>query len=148
MTEGEVGPRDPEQNPEEIKNPEKPSVGPTFDPDKGITKSDWKSIDKELGDLYEANDDIKEDDRLEGPDLSERWGAFLEMGVAIKILNPGYNLNLDQTAWQGMRLKLEEFRENKEWRGFVRLAMAMKILAAEKVEVTGKGLEITMPEKK
>ena len=65
--------------------------------------------------------------------------------MSIKILAPDKSsqLNIDNQAWQGMKQELEQDRNGKWWR-FTDLAMAMKILAADKAEITDQGLEITM----
>ena len=47
-----------------------------------------------------------------------------------------------------MKARLEQSRQSNNWEYFSLQAMKMKILAAEKVEITDKGLEISMPEKK
>jgi hypothetical protein len=95
---------------------------------------------------WEGMENILEDFRRKG-----LWGSFADHAQAMKILNPNVELNLDRAAWQGMRMALEKSREEGqkfEWRGFSSLAFAMKIIAAEKVEITDEGLRLTMPEKK
>ena len=62
----------------------------------------------------------------------------------MKILDPKIDLNLDVTAWKGMREDLEKEKSKKIKLSFLSRAMRMKVLAAEKVSVTDKGLEINM----
>jgi hypothetical protein len=81
------------------------------------------------------------------------WFSFAQNFVSMKILFPEKNIGskLDAGAWKGMRDELENIRnssDSEKWERLSSLAMNMKILAAEKVEVTDKGLEITMPEKR
>lgn len=52
---------------------------------------------------------------------------------------------ITDTDWQGMLDQLEEYRKKNEWWKFANQAMCMKILAAEKVEITDQGLKLTMP---
>lgn len=80
---------------------------------------------------------------------------FFELAAKVKILDPEIDLGLDQAAWQRMRkhLRIRETRiahkplvYQPSADKFASQAAAMKILAAEKVEITDNGLEITMPE--
>ena len=63
----------------------------------------------------------------------------------LKILFPNKmsDLNLNP-VWQKTETALEECREDNDWSNFANLAMNLKILAADKVETTDQGLEITM----
>ncbi len=64
----------------------------------------------------------------------------------LKILFPDKiaELGLNDSTWQGMKDKLDSFRQDNNWWGFVNQAIRLKILAADKVEVADQGLEITM----
>ena len=79
---------------------------------------------------------------------SGSYVSFLDEAVAAKIVVPDIDLGLDQNAWQGMKAELGKSREAGHWYDFTWVAAEMKILAAEKVEATDTGLEITMPEGK
>ncbi len=74
------------------------------------------------------------------------WWAFADQANDMKILQPSkaVELNIDDQAWQGMKQQLEMLRRGESWLRFAHQAMYMKILAADKVEVTDQGLEITM----
>ncbi len=65
---------------------------------------------------------------------------------SLKIIFPekmsGLNLN---PVWQKTENALEKCRQNNDWQLFANLATNLKILAADKVEVTDQGLKITMP---
>ena len=78
------------------------------------------------------------------------WMGVARLTRMLKILFPDRvkDFKPDKIAWQGMRKTLESLRHQSEWAEFAELAAAMTILAAEKVEVTEKGLEITMPKPK
>ena len=86
--------------------------------------------------------------------VTNRWLDFSSLAVASRIIDPDVELNLDEEAWQGMKNQLVIFRrEYKQSAHGIheelgQMAMNMKILAAEKVKITNKGLEITMPGKK
>ena len=71
---------------------------------------------------------------------------FTEKASQVKILNPKEDLNLTQEDWDEMSQLLRDLRGDDMY-NFSEQAMAMKILAAEKVEITAKGLEITMPKR-
>ena len=81
-------------------------------------------------------------DQLEIYREADNWWIFSWQAMHMKILDPRIDLNLDETAWQGMRESLKNFRG--DWSSFSKQAMLMKILAAEEVKVTDKGLEIKM----
>ena len=70
---------------------------------------------------------------------------FIGQAANMKILDPQINPNLN---WQEIRNELKEDRKRgfggEAGYEFSKNAMAMKVLAAEKVEITDKGLEITM----
>ena len=88
-------------------------------------------------------------DTLEKDRQQKSWADFSWGAVKIKILDPNQDLNLDQEAWQGMRDYLEKQRENGDKWGNLSWQLAnMKILVAEKVEVTENGIELTMPKKR
>ncbi len=99
-----------------------------------IGETIWKEMEKDL----------------ESQRVSNNWIAFARDAVAMKILNPAVDLKLDNRAWEGMRAKLEYYRvePNEHWPNFFEQAMNMKILAAEEVKITDKGLEINMRKKK
>jgi len=85
-----------------------------------------------------------QDDRENG-----HWANFADEAMALKLIDSLYGLKMDQEAWKGMRGELEKYKKDGD-RGlnFAKLAGAMKILAAKKVEVTDEGLKITMSERK
>ena len=97
----------------------------------------------DLGINQEARQGMK--DKLEKYRMAGFWSGFTSAAMEMRIIDPSADLGLDQEAWQGMKGELES-RRNRPKSGFGDQAMAMKIIAAEKVEVTDKGLEIKMPE--
>ncbi len=76
------------------------------------------------------------------------WRAFSFQAMRMKILDSSIDLNIGKPEIEGMKVQLEECRNPNNWSNFSTQAMGMKILVAEKVEITEKGLEITMPKKK
>ncbi len=84
--------------------------------------------------------------RLEVFRRSYNWRNFAEQARSFKILFPNRKaeLDLNDSAWQGMKDDLESDRRNNNWGTFTEQAMRLKILAADKVETTDQGLEITM----
>lgn len=59
----------------------------------------------------------------------------------MKVLYPNHQLDLNQKDWNGMKKALDEYR-TYDWKSFSQLAFIMKILAAKKINITEKGLEI------
>ena len=62
------------------------------------------------------------------------WDSFAMRAMSMKILKPdkAAELNIDDLAWQGMKQRLEVFRE-KDWRqDFIRQAMYMRIICPDK----------------
>ncbi len=82
---------------------------------------------------------------LEEQRKNNNWWRFALDAMRMKILQPDKfaEVDIDDVAWQGMRRIFEAEWKNDRW-GFLQQAMCMKILAADKVEVTDQGLEITM----
>ena len=86
-------------------------------------------------------------DELEYYRTGGYWDSFAYQAMIMKVIDQKYDLKLDQATWQGMRGELEALRqenETEEWKKFISLATEMKILAAEEVKVTDRGLEIKM----
>ncbi len=85
-------------------------------------------------------------DQLESSRQDNDWGAFAYQAIHLKILFPNRKaeLDLNDSAWQGMKQNLESNRRFNNWWHFANQAMRLKILAADKVEITDQGLEITM----
>jgi len=73
--------------------------------------------------------------------------SFSRQAMAMKILNPDEDLKLDQADWRGMRDRLDYSRRYKIGEDFILQAMKMKILVADKVVITGEGVEITTPKR-
>ena len=84
-------------------------------------------------------------DDLEECRQDDYFSSFYYQAMRMKILDPKIDLNLNQGIWQKMIDELQESKQINSAYSFSIRAMQMKILAAEKVEVTDKGLEITMP---
>lgn len=87
-----------------------------FDPERDLTKEDWQMI----------KDDLEKSRRVED------WASFLSTAVHIKILNPQFDLGIDQKAWEGMRNMLNAWKENatfeNRWEVFLSRSADMKIL--------------------
>jgi len=102
-----------ESGPEELSDA---SVTSLFDPEKEIKKEDWKNIKEEL-----------EDRRHHGS-----WSDFSERAMAMKILDPSQEFDLDDKAWNGMKEEMEKLRSNSQhsgdWLLFSKRAMSMKII--------------------
>lgn len=80
--------------------------------------------------------------RIVIPEMARR------LNVSKGALQEELDSHLDSESWQGMRDELKKLETDHNWRAYSNQAADMKILAAEKVEVTNKGLEIKMPESK
>ena len=81
------------------------------------------------------------------PGRENDWYIFSLEVVAMKFLFPEKTseLTLDPGAWDEMKKSLEYARpilQNQP--GFARMAMVLKLLAAEEVKITENGLEIIM----
>jgi len=85
-------------------------------------------------------------DNLEEFKRNGQWAEFSEMAKNIKIVKPTMDLGLDKEVWESLReeLKRSSADDLMGWQRLAKEAVALKILAAEKVDVTDKGLEITM----
>jgi hypothetical protein len=59
----------------------------------------------------------------------------------------GVKLDIKQHEWQQLHGDLEILRQDKNWANFLERAANMKIMAADEVRLTDKGLEIVMPQK-
>ena len=86
-------------------------------------------------------------DKLEYCHKENKWGRFSSLAAKLRILYPEKfsELNVNETAWRGMRNSLKQCRKDEQkWRWSIgKLAADMKILAAEKVEVDEKeGLKV------
>lgn len=86
---------------------------------------------------------LKESLRTEATDRFAKKAAFM------RVLSPDRfaDLKIDKPLFEKSGVMLEEYRRKNDWLSFLDQAAALKILSAEKVEVTYKGLEITMPKK-
>ena len=75
------------------------------------------------------------------------WDNVARVASDMKILGLDFSA-FTKVEWERMHEYLDDLRANAQWQDFLDLAAAMKILAADKVEVPEQGgLEITMPEK-
>ncbi len=142
-----------------------------FNVERDITDEDWESMKADL-EHYRGNNwsafsmqamrmkildpsmDLKIGDlEIEGMKAQleeyrgDDWQSFSAQAMEMKILDPSIDLNIGDLEIEGMKVDLEHYRGDN-WQAFSMQAMEMKILVAEKVEITDKGLEITMPKKK
>lgn len=93
--------------------------------------------------------------KAESGDPGGYWFSFSSAAMPIKLLNPEVDFNLSSRDWEGMtkQLRNHNYSSNTvastdKWRTFSYHAMNMKILSAEDIKFTDKGLEIIMPKKK
>ena len=75
--------------------------------------------------------------------------GFFHQAAKLKVLDSSQDVGMSKDAWEWMRLGLNDSRRyghkiHGDWLPFSEHAMEAKILAAKKVEVTEKGLEIKM----
>jgi hypothetical protein len=83
---------------------------------------------------WDAKNEITNEDREGMKEQIKYWGKsttrteFACLSMAMKILNPEEELNINQDDWQDMRKSLEFFRTNHDWENFSEQALAMKIL--------------------
>jgi len=75
------------------------------------------------------------------------WDAVAEIAADMRVLGIAYP-PFSKTEWQNMRSYLEGRRQNNQWEDFLQQAAAMKILAAEDVDVTDEGIKMQMPKYK
>lgn len=115
----------------------------------------WNSV---LG--YNAILKIAFPNNTEKPEMDERFYNMIEKGMArakrdelkffasgaayYKILFPEkfQSLDIDQDIWNRLKDELKSFRRNEFWTDFVELAMAMKIITADKIQIAGQELEL------
>ena len=82
-----------------------------FDPERDIAEREWQFMR-----------DILDGERMHIDSLLPRHA------MAMKILDPNIDLDLNETDWQKMRNKLEEYKTANNWGALSSLAMSMKIL--------------------
>lgn len=95
-----------------IEEPEQQAELP-FDVERDITEKDWQKITEEL-----------ENNRY-------RTWFFAKQAMAVKVLNPNYDLKLDQNDWKRLEDELENCKESKEKNkkfDIINLVMCMKAL--------------------
>ncbi|KKP33203.1 MAG: hypothetical protein A2360_04885 [Candidatus Staskawiczbacteria bacterium RIFOXYB1_FULL_32_11] len=111
--------------------------------------------------IFDAKADIGIDDKatngmthkLEAYRKRGEWFSFISLASDIKILGINTDIKLDELeAKQGIKNQLEQSKnygiKHGDWNDFGRFVRDIKILIAEKAEITDKGLEITMPKEK
>ncbi|KKP33210.1 MAG: hypothetical protein A2360_04845 [Candidatus Staskawiczbacteria bacterium RIFOXYB1_FULL_32_11] len=73
------------------------------------------------------------------------WNEFVNQATHMKVIDPKIDLDISESDWDNIRKKINFERNLGRGISFSNLVARVKILAAEKLEVTDKGLEITMP---
>jgi len=133
-----------------------------------INQNDWRSMQQKLDKLrkqrlwgafavhaasmkildpridFKVDEETRRDMIKEIKNETTFASIFAEHAAAMKIL--GIAFEVDKFFWRMMQEELKE--EQAQGKSFSKLAVDMKILVAEEVEVTDKGLEITMPKPK
>lgn len=96
----------------------------------GFGESDWQVIKDDLS-------------KARHPRYQSMWEPFAKTAMQMKILNPGFDVELGEDDWAGMKEALEGFKKGK-WNSldYIQHVVAMKILAAKKVDITNNGIEI------
>lgn len=79
-----------------------------------------------------------------------RAGDYLDTLCMVKILFPKRfsEIELKDDFWKIQKNALAQLRSNGQWEYFAKSAAAMKILAAEKIKFTDRGLELEMSKPK
>jgi len=108
-------------------------LDPSFDVE--VNQKDWEKMEKRVKEIEEIGGESR-----------------IDVAAAMKILDSNTELNISEKAWGQMQQTLKKFLEREVVSpsytgGFSRIAMELKLIAAQKVRVTDKGLEITMPQK-
>jgi hypothetical protein len=77
----------------------------------------------------------------------QQWTAFAAASSQMRLLFPEdwKESNVRPEHWQDMRATLEGFRQRDKGASYAELAANMKILAADKVTISERGLEIIIP---
>ena len=75
---------------------------------------------------------------------------FCQHAAAMKILFPYRisELSFDTAFWKQAHKELSDYRDKEFWRGLFQEAVAMKLLAAEEINITDQGLEVIMQKEK
>jgi len=82
-------------------------------------------------------------------DKFSSWEYFIDRASDARIISSDIQVpKLNAEDWRTMRAMLREHMKEGRPKAFARYAARMKILAAKSVEVTEKGIVLTMPEKK
>ena len=108
-----------------------------------VAASDAKIVDPSfnLGLDQTAVNGIK--GQIEEYRKDSRWDGFGDVASNARIIGLDQVVQMDSTTWRELRNELGGARWRNDWDSFIILATQMKILAAKKVEVTEKGLELT-----
>jgi len=105
--------------------------------DLDLNQLDWKRM----------KDSLEQHRKGASEGESIHWSSFARQAMYMKIIDTNIDLHLDIASWKGMRDWANDAKKSQQgpfpWR-----ALEMKILAAERVEVTDEGLIITMPKRK
>ena len=81
-------------------------------------------------------------------DINQSWIVFNERAAVYRLMFPDeFSFNKIQRNWKKILKALQEIYENNTTRVFLRDVFNVQILLAEKVEITDKGIELTLPEK-
>ncbi|KKP33201.1 MAG: hypothetical protein A2360_04895 [Candidatus Staskawiczbacteria bacterium RIFOXYB1_FULL_32_11] len=116
-----------------VEEPEKKSEL-HFDPERDITEEDYKKAEKRLKlQILQAR-----------RPSDGKWVNICQLASEIKFLDSKRNLGIEKEDWEGMKKELKAEMEGWGAYSFEGMAGDMKVLAAEEVKVTGKGLEINM----
>ena len=76
------------------------------------------------------------------------WTVFSAFAANLRLLCPSFDLKLSKEDWKGMHEELDVVRRKNLSIIFAEHAANMSILAAEKVEITDQGIQLTMPKRK
>ena len=77
----------------------------------------------------------------------ELWTSYCQRAAQLRVVFPGRFHELKvKDNWQNARDMLAKLRTNESWNGFLQLASAMKLLAAEDIKITNRSVEIIMKE--
>ena len=76
-------------------------------------------------------------------------GDIMRRVLVVRILFPdrGADIRLDAKTLRFFRTQLDQYRRKKRWDDFAACAVALKIATAERIDITERGLDITMPPK-
>ncbi len=107
----------------------------------------FKVVSPDNGLKYDSRAMEENEKQLESFRKEKDWWNFCYLGANIRIIDPSHDFKLDKADWEDM-LQFRNSTTGQHIDNLFAHFANMQVLAAEKVEVTDNGLELTMSKPK